>query len=265
MSSDSLKSYDSNQLETWKAKTAGLSTEEFLAWAVETFGAGLSFATSLGAEDQVLLFLLEKTLGPTAGETQPRPEVFSLDTGRLPQATYDLLQKNRTRFTLPIKTYFPDSRQVEDLVNTHGPNLFYDSLDNRKACCAVRKVNPLKRALEGKTAWVTGLRQGQAATRTALDRITWDQGNGLWKLNPLADWTSDQVWALIRAEKIPYSALHDQGYPSIGCEPCTRAIKPGEDERAGRWWWENPDHKECGLHADPTAGTKSPQFSFGKL
>jgi len=238
------------QLKQLKAESADLSTADFLLWAIERF-PDASFATSLGAEDQALLWLLEQS-----GKSL---EVFTLDTGRLPEQTYELLQANRSFFRLPIKVMFPDTQALQSLVDQHGPNLFYDSLALRKACCGVRKVEPLKRALSGRSAWLTGQRREQSPTRSALERVEYDEANGLIKLNPLADWTSSQVWELIHSAKIPYNSLHDQGYPSLGCAPCTRAVKPGEDERAGRWWWEASEHKECGLHVAVPAGRQTIQ------
>jgi phosphoadenosine phosphosulfate reductase len=163
-----------------------------------------------------------------------------------------------------VTAYAPDARAVEELVASGGPNLFYDSVENRKACCAARKVAPLGRALAGRSAWVTGLRRAQSVTRTDLARVEWDSAHGLVKLNPLVDWTLDQVKAALAQRAVPVNALHDRGYPSLGCAPCTRAVAPGEDERAGRWWWEHPEHKECGLHVEPAPDAKK-TFTFAKL
>jgi phosphoadenosine phosphosulfate reductase len=163
-----------------------------------------------------------------------------------------------------VAVYHPEGAAVEALVTQDGPNLFYDSLEKRKACCAVRKVAPLGRALAGRQAWVTGLRRAQSVTRTTLERVEWDEAHGLVKLNPLLDWTLDQVQAELQRRGVPVNALHAQGYPSLGCAPCTRAVAPGEDERAGRWWWEHADKKECGLHADPAA-VPAKTFRFGGI
>jgi phosphoadenosine phosphosulfate reductase len=200
----------------------------------------VTFANSLGAEDMVLTDLISKN--------KLDIEIFSLDTGRLPQETYDLMQKVRESFSVPLHVYFPTNGLVEDFVMKHGVNGFYDSVDNRKACCHARKVEPLKRALAGKKAWITGMRREQAVTRGSLEVSSFDADHGLQKLNPLLEWTNAEVWEYIKANDVPYNALHDQFYPSIGCAPCTRAITPGEDIRAGRWWWEDPQNKECGLH-----------------
>lgn len=178
----------------------------------------------------------------------PEMRIFTLDTGRLYQEVYDLLDKTQARYSHKIEVYFPDTAAVEQMVNEHGINLFYDSVEKRKLCCHIRKTQPLKRALKGCKAWVTGLRKEQSVTRTNLQTVEWDELNGLIKINPLLDWTEKQLRDFIDQHHIPYNPLHDQGFPSIGCQPCTRAIQPGEDVRAGRWWWERPDQKECGLH-----------------
>ncbi|HZX31316.1 MAG TPA: phosphoadenylyl-sulfate reductase [Rhodocyclaceae bacterium] len=199
-----------------------------------------TFANSLGAEDMVLTDLIVKSKLPI--------EIFSLDTGRLPLETYDLMAKVQEHYGLKLKVYFPQSQGVENFVRENGINAFYDSVELRKGCCYVRKVEPLKRALASKKAWITGLRAQQAATRVGLPVREFDEGNGLEKFNPLADWTEKEVWTYIKQNNVPYNALHDKFYPSIGCAPCTRAVTPGEDIRSGRWWWENPESKECGLH-----------------
>ena len=199
------------------------------------------FANSLGAEDMVLTDIIVKN--------QLHIEMFSLDTGRLPRETYDLMQEVSDRYGVALKVYYPDSTSVERYVANNGINGFYDSVEARKSCCFVRKVEPLRRALKGKGAWITGMRRDQAVTRGTLEISAFDADMGLQKFNPLLDWTHKEVWAYIRQHDLPYNKLHDQFYPSIGCAPCTRSITPGEDVRAGRWWWEDPAHKECGLHA----------------
>lgn len=206
--------------------------------ASEFAPAGL--ANSLGAEDMVLTHLIVKNQLPI--------DIFSLDTGRLPQETYDLMGRLKRHYGLLLTLYYPAHENVEAFTRTHGINGFYDSVENRKACCFARKVEPLQRALKGKKAWITGMRAEQSETRAELPVQAFDSGNGLEKFNPLADWTEAEVWAFIRLNDVPYSKLHDKGYPSIGCAPCTRAIQPGEHVRAGRWWWESADGKECGLH-----------------
>ena len=220
--------------------TDGLSGREFLRVIVEDFGDGIALASSFGAEDQVITHML------TGLDVECR--IFTLDTGRLPQETYDLIVKTRQAYNIGIEMVSPDSTRLDDLTMTYGPNLFYESVSNRKLCCQIRKVEPLKRKLSQLDAWICGLRREQSVTREDLDMIEWDESNRLVKINPLADWATDQVWEYIHKFNVPYNALHDQGYPSIGCAPCTRSVKEGEDIRAGRWWWEQPEHKECGLH-----------------
>ena len=226
----------------------GLDARELLAAALGTIGRDrLALASSFGPEDAVLVDLL--------ASLEPRPRVFTLDTGRLPQETYDLMDQVRRRYGIEIEVYFPDAIRVESMVLAKGLNLFYDSVENRRECCHVRKVEPLGRALATLDGWVTGLRRDQSATRAEVRKAEPDPSReGVWKIAPLADWTSDEVWAYIRAHDLPYNALHDRGYPSIGCAPCTRAIEPGEDERAGRWWWEQESSRECGIHFDPRSG-----------
>jgi len=218
----------------------GLKSEEILEKAIALFGNKITFATSLGAEDQVITYMLSKI--------DKSANIITLDTGRVFPETYDLLHRTINRYGIAIKSYYPDTTQVEEMVNTKGINLFYESIENRKLCCHVRKIVPLRRALQGKDAWITGLRREQSVTRTDLTIVEWDAANGLIKINPLLEWSEAQVWDFIKEKDIPYNKLHDQGFPSIGCQPCTRAIEKGEDLRAGRWWWEMPDSKECGLH-----------------
>jgi phosphoadenosine phosphosulfate reductase len=225
--------------------TASVAAKTLAAHTLLTGIAGewspAAFANSLGAEDMVLTDLIVKAGLPI--------EIFSLDTGRLPDETYELMAAVDKHYGLKLKIFFPQAEEVETYVRNQGVNAFYDSVTLRKACCAIRKVEPLRRALAGKRAWITGLRAQQATTRDGLPQREYDEGNGLEKFNPLAEWTEKEVWTYIRQNAIPYNALHDKFYPSIGCAPCTRAISPGEDIRAGRWWWESPESKECGLHA----------------
>ena len=225
-----------------------LEAREVLGLALQELGRDrLAIASSFGAEDVVLIDLL--------ASLEPRPRVFTLDTGRLPQETYDLIDQVRRRYSIEVEVYFPQADRVEAMVRSKGLNLFYESIENRTSCCHVRKVEPLGRALATLDGWVTGLRRDQIATRVETAKIAPDpQHGGIWKIAPLADWSSDRVWAYIREHDLPYNALHDQGYPSIGCAPCTRAVQPGEDERAGRWWWEQPEERECGIHFDPRSG-----------
>lgn len=218
----------------------GRSAPEVLRWALDRFGDRIALASSFGAEDVVVIDLLARLA--------PRSRIFTLDTGRLPQATYDLIDRVRERYGVEVEVLFPDARAVERMVREAGPNLFYRSIEDRKRCCGVRKVEPLGRALAGLDAWITGLRREQAVTRGETPKAE-VEASGRVKVAPLADWTRDRVWAYIREHGVPYNALHDRGYPSLGCEPCTRPVGPGEDERAGRWWWERPETRECGLHA----------------
>lgn len=203
-------------------------------------------ATSLGAEDMVLLDLISRDRHPV--------RAFVLDTGRLPDETLALLEKVKTRYRTPIDIFTPEPAAMASFDAAHGSDGIFQSVETRKACCHLRKVEPLARALDGKGAWITGLRRGQSAQRAATAEKSWDADHGLFKFNPLADWSSEDVWAYIRDRKVPYNPLHDQGYASIGCAPCTRAIKPGEDERAGRWWWEVNESQECGLHPSGPSG-----------
>ena len=230
------------------AAVESLDAREVLALALRSLGRDrLAIASSFGAEDVVLIDMLVSL--------EPRPRVFTLDTGRLPQETYDLMDQVRRRYGVEIEVYFPQAEAVEAMVRSKGLNLFYESIENRTSCCHVRKVEPLGRALATLDGWITGLRRDQIATRVRTEKIAPDPSHeGIWKIAPLADWTSERVWAYIREHDLPYNALHDRGYPSIGCAPCTRAIQPGEDERAGRWWWERPEERECGIHFDPRSG-----------
>ena len=230
------------EVETLNTRFADAGAEAVLDFALATFGSKLAFACSLGLEDAVLMEM--------ASRRGTRPRAFFLDTGRLHPETYDTLARLRERYGIHIETYFPEAAAVEAFVNSHGPNAFYGSLDLRKACCAIRKVEPLKRALRGAEAWITGLRREQAPSRRALGpfELDWEHG-GILKVNPLIGWTFAQVRDHAGSRGIPVNPLHARGYPSIGCAPCTRPVLPGEDLRAGRWWWEQPEHKECGLHA----------------
>ncbi|MHB1676501.1 MAG: phosphoadenylyl-sulfate reductase [Sulfuriferula sp.] len=212
---------------------------------IERDYAPATFANSLGAEDMLLTDLIVKHA--------PGIEIFSLDTGRLPEETHRLMHTLIWHHKVPLRIYFPEDLMVENYTRDHGPNGFYESVELRRACCLIRKVEPLQRALRDKKAWLTGLRQQQAATRTDLPLFEWDAGNQLHKFNPLAEWKHAEVWAYLHQFDVPYNELHDQGFPSIGCAPCTRAVAMGEDIRAGRWWWENPLTKECGLHRKKTA------------
>ena len=217
------------------------SPEEALTQAIKLFGIGnIALASSLAAEDQALTHML-LSIAPGA-------RIFTLDTGRLPQETYDVMAATMDKDHVNYEVLFPEFSKVEEMTSAHGPNLFRESSEKRVLCCHIRKVLPLRRKLTTLNAWVCGLRRSQALTRADIKKLEWDDANGLVKVNPLADWTPEQLWDYIRKNNIPYNALHDKGYASIGCAPCTRPVVEGEDIRAGRWWWENPEHKECGLH-----------------
>lgn len=214
--------------------------DSILPVLLEEFEKTAVFATSMGAEDQVLTDILVKSGHPF--------RIITLDTGRLFYETYDLMEKTERRYSIRIEVYFPDAEKTEDMVREKGINLFYASVENRKLCCAVRKLEPLERALNGARLWITGLRREQSVTRTEMQFAEWDEKYQTVKINPLIDWTWERTLTYIKEHKVPYNPLHDQNFPSIGCAPCTRAILEGEDIRAGRWWWENPETKECGLH-----------------
>jgi phosphoadenosine phosphosulfate reductase len=232
------------------AAKESLSTDELLRWAAGTYHPNIGLASSFGAEDVVLIDLLAD-IAPV--------RIFTLDTGRLNQETYDLMDRIRRRYGVELEVYCPQTEAVEQLVRKKGFHSFRESVEGRKLCCTIRKGEPMRRALSGLDAWITGLRREQAVTRREIRKVEKDDDHGgILKLNPLADWTHEQVWESVRRRKIPYNLLHDQGYPSIGCAPCTRAVLPGEDVRAGRWWWESPEHKECGLHRPERKGKPAP-------
>jgi phosphoadenosine phosphosulfate reductase len=217
------------------------SADEILNWAASEFSGKITFASSLGYEDQVITHMIA-----TAKLNIP---IFTLDTGRMFQETYSTMERTRERYGLNIEVFFPDYHAVEQMVTEHGPNLFYESIEYRKLCCRIRKTEPVKRALAGKAAWITGLRRAQSITREELDVVMWDEENQLFKISPLAAWELQPLKEYISKFNIPYNPLHDKGFPSIGCLPCTRAVPEGGDVREGRWWWEDPDKKECGLHS----------------
>lgn len=227
----------------------GKSPQAILRWALDTFEGDVALACSFGAEDVVLVDMLSRLTD--------RPRVFVLDTGRIHEATYEVMERARERYQIDFEVYFPQREAVEDLERREGLYSFRKSLEARHACCQIRKVEPLGRAVSRLDAWITGLRREQSVTRTSVSVVEDDLLHpGVVKVNPLIDWTNDQVWGHIREHDVPYNALHDQGFPSIGCEPCTRAIADGEHPRAGRWWWEQPDQKECGLHRLTQAGSR---------
>ncbi len=217
--------------------------QETLAWALDNLHPRLAMASSFGAEDVAVIDMIMKI--------NPKARIFTLDTGRLNQETYDVMDEIHKKYNLTIEVMFPDYNEVEQMVRVNGMNLFYHSIGNRKLCCGIRKVHPLNKMLSTLDGWITGLRADQTEVRLNSNKLEIDsQHNNIIKVNPIINWTWDQTWDYIKKNDVPYNKLHDKGFPSIGCEPCTRAIKPGEPLRAGRWWWEMDPQKECGLHAD---------------
>jgi phosphoadenosine phosphosulfate reductase len=228
------------KVEQWNEMCAKMSPDEVLAYFLRVYGDRVALASSLGLEDQMLTDMILKT--------DRRARIFTIDTGRLFPETYSLIDKTNMSYGIRMEVYFPENGPVEDFVRAGGINAFYESVERRRECCRIRKIQPLTRALSTLDAWICGLRQEQSVTRTGVRTVEWDEANGLVKINPLAYVSERKVWEYVRANRVPYNVLHDRGFPSIGCCPCTRAVAPGEDVRSGRWWWENPEHKECGLH-----------------
>ena len=221
-------------------KFAADTPENLLRYCMSAFGDKIALSSSLGPEDQVLTDMMVKI--------NKNAHIFTLDTGRLFPETYSLLDTTNMHYGIKIRVYFPDFRRVEEMVSCEGINLFYESLEKRKQCCRLRKLEPLSRAFTELDAWICGLRREQSVTRHEMKLVEWDETNGLIKINPLINQTEKQVWDYLYAHHVPYNSLHGNGFPSIGCQPCTRAVKPGDDARSGRWWWETPEHRECGLH-----------------
>lgn len=228
------------KIAAFNMQLANVGAIEMIRYFLEEFKGKIALSSSLGLEDQVLTQMV--------CSIDKNVKIFTLDTGRLFPETYDLIHRTNKKFGIQMQVYFPEALPVEEMVKTKGINLFYDSIEDRKTCCRIRKIEPLRRAFAGLEVWICGLRREQSITRAEMQPIEWDEANGLIKLNPLIDWTEKHVRDYIKENKIPYNPLHDHDFPSIGCQPCTRAILPGEDLRAGRWWWENPETKECGLH-----------------
>lgn len=228
------------EIKELNKKYQNATPQEIIKDFLQIYGNKIGFATSLGIEDQVITEMI--------ANIDVKAHIFTLDTARLFPETYDLIEKTERRYKVKLKIYFPESSEVEKMVNEKGIALYYDSIENRKLCCNIRKLRPLKRAFIGLDAWFCGLRKEQAVTRKDTQLIEWDENNNLLKINPLISWSEENTWKYIKENKIPYNVLHDKGFPSIGCQPCTRAIEKDEDVRAGRWWWENPETKECGLH-----------------
>ena len=224
-------------------KLAELSAQQLLQWGFDRFTPRIALSASFGSPDGMVLLDMMHQLDPK------RTRVFTIDTGRLPQETYNLIDRVRERYEVEVEVYFPDPERVQKMLRSYGTNLFYESVEKRKLCCGVRKVEPLQRALADLDAWISGLRPEQSVTRSEVTAVEIDQVHeGRVKLNPLAKWNKDDVWAYVRKHAVPDNALHAKGYPSVGCAPCSRAIREGEDDRAGRWWWEQPENRECGIH-----------------
>jgi phosphoadenosine phosphosulfate reductase len=227
-------------LENIKHEIDGLQPVEALALLANKFPGEIVFSTSFGWEDQVITHMIFTNNLPI--------NIFTLETGRLFPETYYVWNRTMEMYGKPIYAYYPNNELLEQMVNAKGPSSFYESVENRKECCGIRKVEPLNRALAGNKCWVTGIRAEQSVDRQFMGNLEWDEQHNLIKFHPIYDWTLDQVKEYIRVHNVPYNTLHDRGFPSIGCQPCTRAVQPGEDFRAGRWWWEDQSKKECGLH-----------------
>jgi len=219
----------------------GKSSLDALTALTDRFPGKIVFSTSFGVEDQVITHFIFSNNLPV--------RVFTLETGRLFPETYYVWNRTLEIYNKDIEAYFPDTHAVQQLISQKGPSSFYESVENRKECCRIRKIEPLQRALEGAECWITGIRAEQSGNRQGMTQVEWDEGNQLIKFHPIYDWSLDDVWKYVKANHIPYNPLHDKGFPSIGCAPCTRAVREGEDFRAGRWWWEDTSKKECGLHA----------------
>ena len=226
---------------------ADRSAQDLIRWALETYGQGVAVSTSFQAEGMAILDM--------AHRIDPSVRVFTVDTGRLPKETYELIDRVRDHYGILVEVLYPDATELSQMVSKHGLNPFYESVSLRLLCCQSRKVNPMAHALKDMDAWISGLRRTQSESRAKTSKIELDRAHeGTIKINPLADWSHDQVWDYVKANDVPYNELYDKGYTSIGCEPCTRAILPNEDLRAGRWWWENGMPKECGIHVGPAWG-----------
>lgn len=228
------------ELAELNAEFAKYSAEQILSYFTARYEGEIALSNSLSMEDQVLTDMICKI--------DPAVRIFTLDTGRLFAEAYDVIERTNTKYNISIEVYFPDFVSVEKMVKEHSTNLFYQSVEKRKLCCKVRKIEPLKRAFQGLKVWICGLRQEQSITRFGLHPVELDEANGLLKVSPLYNWSSTKVREYVEAHDVPYNPLFDQGFLSIGCQPCTRAVEEGEDERSGRWWWESPETKECGLH-----------------
>src|SRR5574344_1715296 len=214
--------------------------EEIIGYFLKEYQGRIALSSSLSIEDQTITDMMVKT--------DRKARIFTLDTGRLFPETYQLIDKTNLTYGIKLEVFFFDYKEVQRMVREEGINLFYNSMESRNRCCEIRKLEPLRRAFRGLGVWICGLRRQQSVARQAMQVVEWDERHQLIKVNPLISWSEDEVWSYIRKNHVPYNKLHDKGFPSIGCEPCTRAVKPGEDIRSGRWWWESPEHRECGLH-----------------
>ncbi len=223
-----------------KKDIEGLEAVDIIRYIQEHFGTDAVFSTSFGIEDQVITHLI--------AQAKSQASIFTLETGRLFPETYYVWNRTLEKYKLPIRAYYPNTNAVEEMVNKKGPSSFYESVENRKECCYIRKIEPLHRAIKGFKVWITGIRADQSANREDMQSVEWDEANNIIKIHPIFNWTLSEVESFLKSNGIPYNPLHDKGFPSIGCQPCTRAVQPGDDFRAGRWWWEDKSKKECGLH-----------------
>jgi phosphoadenosine phosphosulfate reductase len=235
-----MNSIDSEVIDRLNERFADATPQDVLAFFLKEYEGRIALSSSLSIEDQALTHMIVKE--------NPKTRIFTLDTGRLFPETYQLIDRTNLTYNIKIEVFFPDYREVQRMVREEGINLFYNSIESRHRCCAIRKLEPLKRAFQGLDAWICGLRHGQSVTRKDMRLVEWDDIHGLIKVNPLINWSDEEVREYIHKNHVPYNKLFDKGFPSIGCEPCTRAVKAGEDPRSGRWWWEAPDKRECGLH-----------------
>lgn len=232
--------YTLSDIDALNQKFANCEPQMLLQHFMQIYKESIALSSSLSIEDQVLTDMIIKI--------NPKARIFTLDTGRLFPETYQLMDSTNLHYNIKLELYFPQTEALQQTVRAKGINFFYESLENRHLCCQIRKLEPLQRAFKSLNAWICGIRREQSVTRKEMKRIEWDEQHGLLKINPLIDWSEEKTWDYIRNHKVPYNKLQEQGFPSIGCQPCTRAVKPGEDIRSGRWWWESPEHRECGLH-----------------
>jgi phosphoadenosine phosphosulfate reductase len=229
-----------NRIQELNKRFEGSTPQDILEYFINEYKDKIVQSSSMGAEDQVITDMITRIDNKT--------RIFTLDTGRLFPETYNFIEETNKHYNISIVVYFPDWQKVENMVKEKGINLFYRSVENRKLCCHLRKIEPASRALKGYDVWISGIRKDQTISRFDTKAVESDHTNNMIKINPLFKWTEKQVWEYIKKNNVPYNELHNKGFSSIGCQPCTRAIKPGDDFRAGRWWWEEPEHKECGLH-----------------